>query len=83
MVMKPLSEATLSKTCKYAHVQACVPLFFTVILTWQITELYTAFVLQLAAQVLEEFDDEDIGFGLLDAKLDKVVAKKLGKNSTE
>lgn len=39
------------------------------------------FVLQLAAQVLEEFDDEDIGFGLLDAKLDKVVAKKLGKNS--
>lgn len=36
---------------------------------------------QLAAQVLEEFDDEDIGFGLLDAKLDKVVAKKLGKNN--
>lgn len=34
---------------------------------------------KLAAQVLEEFDDEDIGFGLLDAKLDKVVAKKLGK----
>lgn len=50
---------------------------------WQITELYTVFVLQLAAQVLEEFDDEDIGFGLLDAKLDKVVAKKLGKNTTE
>lgn len=41
------------------------------------------FVLQLAAQVLDEFDDEDIGVGLLDAKLDKVVAKKLGKNSTE
>ncbi len=37
------------------------------------------FVLQLAAQVLEEFDDEDVGFGLLDEKLDKVVAKKLGK----
>lgn len=36
-------------------------------------------MLKLAAQVLEEFDDEDIGFGLLDAKLDKVVAKKLGK----
>lgn len=40
-------------------------------------------MLQLAAQVLDEFDDEDIGVGLLDAKLDKVVAKKLGKNSTE
>lgn len=38
-------------------------------------------MLKLAAQVLEEFDDEDIGFGLLDAKLDKVVAKKLGKQT--
>lgn len=37
------------------------------------------FVVQLAAQVLDEFDDEDIGVGLIDAKLDKVVAKKLGK----
>lgn len=37
--------------------------------------------LQLAAQVLDEFDDEDIGVGLLDAKLDKAVAKKLGKHS--
>lgn len=42
-----------------------------------------AFVLQLAAQVLDEFDDEDVGFGLLDAKHDKAVAKKLGKCSTE
>ena len=41
------------------------------------------FVIQLVAQVLDEFDDEDIGVGLLDAKLDKVVAKKLGKKSTE
>uniref|UniRef100_A0AAQ5YIE1 Calsequestrin n=1 Tax=Amphiprion ocellaris TaxID=80972 RepID=A0AAQ5YIE1_AMPOC len=34
--------------------------------------------LELAAQVLDEFDDEDIGVGLIDAKLDKAVAKKLG-----
>lgn len=34
--------------------------------------------LQLAAQVLDEFDDEEIGVGVLDAKLDKAVAKKLG-----
>lgn len=39
------------------------------------------FVLQLVAQVLDEFDDEDIGVGLIDAKHDKVVAKKLGKRS--
>lgn len=37
-------------------------------------------VLQLAAQVLDEFDDEEIGVGLLDAKLDKAVAKKLGNS---
>lgn len=42
-------------------------------------QLYdSVFVLQLAAQVLDEFDDEDIGVGVIDAKLDKVVAKKLG-----
>lgn len=35
--------------------------------------------MQRAAQVLDEFEDEDIGVGLIDAKLDKVVAKKLGK----
>uniref|UniRef100_A0A673LT49 Calsequestrin n=1 Tax=Sinocyclocheilus rhinocerous TaxID=307959 RepID=A0A673LT49_9TELE len=32
----------------------------------------------LAAQVLEDLDDEDIGIGLLDEKTDKAVAKKLG-----
>lgn len=37
-------------------------------------------VLQLAAQVLDEFEDEDIGVGLIDAKHDKAVAKKLGKH---
>lgn len=41
----------------------------------------SGFVSQLAAQVLEEFDDEDVGVGLLDAKLDKVIAKKLGKHN--
>lgn len=40
-------------------------------------------VLQLAAQVLDEFDDEEIGVGLLDAKLDKAVAKKLGNRSLQ
>ena len=35
--------------------------------------------LQLAAQVLEDLKDEDIGFALLDAKKEKSVAKKLGK----
>uniref|UniRef100_H3CR66 Calsequestrin n=1 Tax=Tetraodon nigroviridis TaxID=99883 RepID=H3CR66_TETNG len=39
--------------------------------------------LELAAQVLEEFDDEDIGFGLLDANVDKVVAKKLGLEESD
>lgn len=34
---------------------------------------------QLAAQVLEDLDDEDIGFGLVDEKKDSAVAKKLGK----
>lgn len=34
---------------------------------------------QLAAQVLDDFDDEDIGFGLVDEKKDSAVAKKLGK----
>lgn len=38
-------------------------------------------VLQFAAQVLDEFEDEDIGVGLIDAKHDKAVAKKLGKRS--
>lgn len=34
---------------------------------------------QLAAQVLDDLDDEDIGFGLVDEKKDSAVAKKLGK----
>lgn len=34
---------------------------------------------QLAAQVLDDLDDEDIGFGLVDQKKDSAVAKKLGK----
>uniref|UniRef100_A0AAQ4S8Z8 Calsequestrin n=1 Tax=Gasterosteus aculeatus aculeatus TaxID=481459 RepID=A0AAQ4S8Z8_GASAC len=39
--------------------------------------------LELAAQVLDEFDDEDIGVGVIDAKLDKVVAKKLGLEESD
>lgn len=35
--------------------------------------------LQLAAQVLDELEDEDIGFGLVDEKMASAVAKKLGK----
>lgn len=63
---------------------------FTIVLhstnTWEfrlkITFLFLDYsVLQLAAQVLDEFDDEEIGVGLLDAKLDKAVAKKLGNRS--
>uniref|UniRef100_A0AAZ3NZE2 Calsequestrin n=1 Tax=Oncorhynchus tshawytscha TaxID=74940 RepID=A0AAZ3NZE2_ONCTS len=34
--------------------------------------------LELAAQVLDDLDDEDIGFGLVDEKKGSVVAKKLG-----
>uniref|UniRef100_A0A672KT19 Calsequestrin n=1 Tax=Sinocyclocheilus grahami TaxID=75366 RepID=A0A672KT19_SINGR len=41
---------------------------------FQIEEL----ALELAAQVLEDLDDEDISIGLLDEKTDKAVAKKLG-----
>lgn len=37
-----------------------------------------SFSWQLAAQVLDDLDDEDIGFGLLDEKKDSAVAKKLG-----
>uniref|UniRef100_A0AAX7SIN4 Calsequestrin n=1 Tax=Astatotilapia calliptera TaxID=8154 RepID=A0AAX7SIN4_ASTCA len=36
--------------------------------------------LELAAQVLDDFDDEDIGFGLVDEKKDAAVAKKLGEH---
>ncbi|KAG8013903.1 Calsequestrin-1 [Nibea albiflora] len=37
----------------------------------------------LAAQVLDEFEDEDIGVGLIDAKHDKAVAKKLGLDESD
>jgi hypothetical protein len=37
------------------------------------------FFSQLAAQVLDDLDDEDIGFGLVDEKKGSVVAQKLGK----
>ncbi|XP_066537739.1 calsequestrin-1a [Hoplias malabaricus] len=39
--------------------------------------------LELAAQVLEDLDDEDVGFGLLDEKKGKAVAKKLGLEETD
>ncbi|KAI4808338.1 hypothetical protein KUCAC02_000402, partial [Chaenocephalus aceratus] len=38
---------------------------------------------QLAAQVLGDFDDEDIGFGLVDEKKGAAVAKKLGLDEVE
>ncbi|XP_050961177.1 calsequestrin-1b isoform X2 [Labeo rohita] len=37
-----------------------------------------ALTYQLAAQVLDDLDDEDIGFALVDSKKDRAVAKKLG-----
>uniref|UniRef100_A0A8K9WQC4 Calsequestrin n=1 Tax=Oncorhynchus mykiss TaxID=8022 RepID=A0A8K9WQC4_ONCMY len=37
----------------------------------------------LAAQVLDDIDDEDIGFGLVDEKKDLSVAKKLGLDEVE
>uniref|UniRef100_A0A3P9KFD2 Calsequestrin n=1 Tax=Oryzias latipes TaxID=8090 RepID=A0A3P9KFD2_ORYLA len=39
--------------------------------------------LERVAQVLDNFEDEDIGVGLIDAKLDKVVAKKLGLKESD
>merc|ERR1719187_1782407 len=45
----------------------------------QIEEL----ALELAAQVLDDLDDEDIGFGLVDEKKDSAVAKKLGLDEVE
>ncbi|MGH0170395.1 UNVERIFIED_CONTAM: hypothetical protein FKN15_058841 [Acipenser sinensis] len=35
-------------------------------------------ILELAAQVLDDLEDEDIGFGLVDSEKDAAVAKKLG-----
>ncbi|XP_067285135.1 calsequestrin-1b isoform X1 [Pseudorasbora parva] len=37
-----------------------------------------ALTYQLAAQVLDGLEDEDIGFGLVDSKKERAVAKKLG-----
>ncbi|KAL0970059.1 hypothetical protein UPYG_G00236570 [Umbra pygmaea] len=42
-----------------------------------------ALTYQLAAQVLDDIDDEDIGFGLVDEKNDRSVAKKLGLDEVE
>ncbi|XP_035530882.1 calsequestrin-1-like isoform X1 [Morone saxatilis] len=42
-----------------------------------------AIIFQLAAQVLDDLDDEDIGFGLVDEKKDSAVAKKLGLDEVE
>uniref|UniRef100_A0AAY4CXP7 Calsequestrin n=1 Tax=Denticeps clupeoides TaxID=299321 RepID=A0AAY4CXP7_9TELE len=42
-----------------------------------------ALTYQLAAQVLDDYDDEDIGFGLVDSKKDGAVAKKLGMKEIE
>uniref|UniRef100_A0A8C6KER0 Calsequestrin n=1 Tax=Nothobranchius furzeri TaxID=105023 RepID=A0A8C6KER0_NOTFU len=39
--------------------------------------------LELAAQVLDELEDEDIGFGLVDEKKASAVAKKLGLDEVE
>lgn len=48
-------------------------------LTWSLFSFRSTYFSQLAAQVLEDLDDEDIGFGLVDEKKDSAVAKKLGK----
>lgn len=67
----------------HTHISACSLVLYTHTDN-SCRQLYdSVFVLQLAAQVLDEFDDEDIGVGLIDAKLDKAVAKKLGKHSRD
>lgn len=57
-------------------VMSCVCALFN------LSEIGLEFILspfcQLAAQVLDDLDDEDIGFGVLDEKKDSAVAKKLG-----
>lgn len=88
MVMVRLRDMSLQKRCTFVLIY---------ILEQEHMEIYTksglqsnsffllffdnSSVLQLAAQVLDEFDDEEIGVGLLDEKLDKAVAKKLGNRS--
>ncbi|XP_057204288.1 calsequestrin-1b isoform X1 [Triplophysa rosa] len=42
-----------------------------------------ALTYQLAAQVLDGFEDEDIGFALVDSKKDITVAKKLGLDEVD
>ncbi|XP_046698563.1 calsequestrin-1b isoform X1 [Silurus meridionalis] len=42
-----------------------------------------ALTYQLAAQVLDDFNDEDIGFGLVDAKKNVDVAKNLGLDEVD
>ncbi|KAL2079138.1 hypothetical protein ACEWY4_024882 [Coilia grayii] len=42
-----------------------------------------ALTYQLAAQVLDDLDDEDVGFGLVNAKKDIAVAKKLGLDEVD
>ncbi|TSY83958.1 Calsequestrin-1 [Bagarius yarrelli] len=42
-----------------------------------------ALTYQLAAQVLDDFEDEDIGFGLVDSKKNVAVAKKLGLDEVD
>ncbi|XP_018619088.2 calsequestrin-1-like isoform X1 [Scleropages formosus] len=42
-----------------------------------------ALTYQLAAQVLDDLDDEDIGFGLIDEKTDSDVARNLGLDEVE
>lgn len=62
--------------------QACIAMFYILNCQGSCLQFFdSVFVSQLAAQVLEEFDDEDVGVGLLDGKLDKVIAKKLGKHN--
>uniref|UniRef100_A0A8C6WV67 Calsequestrin n=1 Tax=Neogobius melanostomus TaxID=47308 RepID=A0A8C6WV67_9GOBI len=39
--------------------------------------------LELVAQVLDEYEDDDIGVGLIDAKHDKALAKKLGLEESD
>ncbi|XP_016112355.1 calsequestrin-1-like [Sinocyclocheilus grahami] len=47
-------------------------------LSLQLLTSPAALTYQLAAQVLDDLDDEDIGFGLVDSKKERAVAKKLG-----
>lgn len=88
MVMKLLSKDALNVLTVDEKLQR-IPTYHTSVIAVLINSFlllcdfifWFCFVLQRVAQVLDEFDDEDIGVGLIDAKLDKAVAKKLGKNA--